>query len=107
MASGKTIKVTCTAANTAYNVQTGTITGPTARNKDYVGVEANFQNQTDNSVASIGFSDVVSNAGIILIDKGTNETVRGVNPSAVNLADWWVSSDTAGGIVVVQLRRFV
>jgi hypothetical protein len=103
----KTVKVTCTVANTAYNVVTGTTSAPTNRNKDYIGSEATFQNQTTGSVATVGASDVVSNAGIILIERGAAQTVRGVNPSAVQLQEWFVSSNVAGGIVVVQLRKFV
>lgn len=108
MAGIKSIKITCTQANTAYNVVTGTTAAPTLpRDVNFVGEEATFQNQTTGSVATVGASDIIINCGIILASKGAAETVRGHNPSAIQLQEWWVSSDTPGGIVVVQLRKRV
>lgn len=107
MASVKTIKITCTLPNTAYNVQTGTTSGPTARSTNFVGYEVIFQNQTSGTIGSVGGSDVVSNAGILLLDQGGSSSFTGVTPSAIWLGEWWVASDTASGVIVVQLRKAV
>lgn len=105
--NGKTVKITCTNANTAYNVVTGTTSAPTgARNSDYVGEEVTFQNQTSGTVASVGGSDVVSTGGIQL-SYLASATDRGGNPSAIQLQEYWVSSNTNGGVVLVRLRKRV
>ncbi len=107
MAHVATFKVVCTLAETPYNVASGTTSAPTTpRSLVYVGQEATFQNQTSGSLATIGASDVVDNGGLIL-DYLVGETVRGNTPTSVQLQEWWVSSDTPGGIVVVQLRKLV
>lgn len=108
MALLKTYKITVTPANTAFNVLTGTAVAPTfealAADK---GQEATIQNQTAGSIATVGGSDVVSNAGIVLIDKGASQTLRGTGPTSIQVSELWVTSDTNNGVVVVQLRKFV
>ena len=114
MAGIKTIKITCTLANTAYNVVSSdkagsaTTTAPSLpRDQAYVGEEVTFQNQTGGSTAVVGGFDVVSNAGIILVDTGTAFTIRGHTPSSIQLQEWYVSSSVASGVVVIQLRKHV
>lgn len=107
MANAKTYKITCTNANTAYNVVTGTTVPPT--NADFL-VAANkgkgivFQCQTNGALGKAGMSDVVSNAGIVFLGPdGSYTPPAGVSPSSYNATEWWVSADTAGAIVTVQL----
>lgn len=108
MAMLKTYKITVTPANTAFNVLTGTAVAPAseATSADK-GCEVTVQNQTAGSVASVGGSDVVSNAGIVLVDKGSAQTMRGTGPTSIQVSELWVTSDTNNGIVVVQLRKFI
>ena len=109
MANLKTIKVTCTAANTAYNVVTGTTVAPAvARDNTLVGQEVTIQNQTSGSVLTVGGSDVVSNGGIQVLYRGAYSLGNLTSTfSGIQLQEFWVSSDTAGAVGIVQLRKAV
>jgi hypothetical protein len=111
MANVKTYVVTCTLANTAYNFLTGTIAAPTSQATSAdKGIEATFQNQaaTTTTVFKVGASDVVTNGGVRLngtdaaYTVGKKSTASGIQPS-----DWWVTSDTAGQVVVMQLIKSI
>lgn len=106
MANAKTYKVTCTNANTAYNVVTGTTVAPTNAQRDPAnkGKGITFQCQTNGALGKAGMSDVVSNAGIqFLGPDGAYTPPAGVSPSSYNAEEWWVTADTAGAVVVAQL----
>lgn len=111
MANQKTYKVTCTVANTAYSVVTGTTTAPgntsfTTANK---GRGITFQCQTNGATGFAGGSDVVSNAGIEFLgpDGAYQPPEGGPGSSGFQACDWWVSSNTAGAVIVVQLIRSI
>jgi hypothetical protein len=111
MANVKTYVVTCTLANTAYNVLTGTTVAPTGPT-NYVdkGCEITFQNQGSNSSAiiEVGGSDVVTLGGIELNGRSAAYTVgKKSSSSGIQASDWWVTSDIAGQVVVVQLIKSV
>lgn len=109
MANAKTYKVTCTSANTAYNVVTGTTTAP----DNTLFIPANkgrgitLQCQTNGALGYYGMSDVVSNAGIVSLgpDGAYQPASGGPGSSGFQACDWWVASDTAGAIIVVQLTK--
>lgn len=113
----KTYKVTCAVANTAYSVLTGTIVAPTLAqaggfNHADKGRAVTFQCQTTGAVATIGGSDIITNAGINIAGSadgsGGGYSPPGSDVSAViQIQDWWVSSDTAGAVVVAQLVKHV
>lgn len=105
----KTYKVTCSQSNTAFNVLTGTTSAPTtvvtAEDK---GVVITFQCQTNGAIGKAGGSDVVSNAGIVFAGPaGIYSPQAGKSSSAYQAADWWVSADTGGAVVVVQIVKHV
>jgi len=112
MANSKTYKITCTNANTAYNVVTGTTSAPTTvaevgyANK---GIGISFQCQTAGAAGFAGGSDVVSNAGITFLgpDGDYDPPASKLSSSGVQASEWWVSSDTAGAVIVVQLIKHV
>jgi hypothetical protein len=108
--NAKTYVVTCTLANTAYNIVTGTTVAPTLAggtfNYDHKGRGIIFQCQTNGALGKAGMSNVVSLGGIVFLGPdGAYEPVAGVAPNSYNANDWWVSCDTAGGVVVVQLIK--
>lgn len=109
MANQKTYKVTCTLANTRYNVVTGTIVAPT--NSDFTPVNKGrgitFQCQTNGALGYAGGTDVVSNAGIAFLgpDGSYQPAAGGPGSSGFQAYDWWVVSDTAGAVIVVQLTK--
>lgn len=109
MANQKTYKITCTAANTAYNVVTGTTTAPTNTNFTPAnkGRGITFQCQTNGALGYAAGSDVVSNAGIAFLgpDGNYQPAAGGPGSSGFFACDWWVASDTAGAIIVVQLTK--
>ncbi len=107
--SVKTYKVTCTNANTAYNVLTGTTSAPTivpvAADK---GRGITFQCQTNGAKGFAGGSDVSSNAGVVFLGPdGAYSPAVSPTSSGYQAQDWWVSSDTAGAVIVVQLVKHV
>ena len=110
--SVKTYKITCASSNTAYNVLTGTTSAPTA-----VPVVADkgraitFQCQTNGAIGYAGGSDVANgttNTGILFQGPDGAYTPP-VSPtsSGYQAQDWWVSSDTGGAVIVVQLVKHV
>jgi hypothetical protein len=109
MANQKTYKITCTNANTAYNVVTGTTSPPTNTNFTPAnkGRGITFQCQTNGALGFYGGSDVVSNAGIATTgpDGAYQPSGGGPGSSGFQACDWWVASDTAGAIIVVQLTK--
>lgn len=109
MANIKIIRITCTDINTAYNAATGTTEAPTtARDSDFVGQEATFQNQTAGSTVSIGGSDITVVGGLQIPYQGAFSLGGlGGSSTSIQLQDLWVTSSTAGGIVVILLRKAV
>lgn len=106
----KTYKITCTNANTAYNVLTGTTVAPIQANATYAdkGISITFQCQTAGAMGKAGGSDVVTNAGIQFTGPlGSYSLTPGKSSSEYQAAEWWVSSDTGGAIIVVQLVKHV
>jgi hypothetical protein len=107
MAQRKTFKVTCTAANTPYNVATGTTSAPTQANftADNKGRGIIFQCQTNGALGFAGGSDVVSLGGIAFLgpDGAYQPPDGGPGSSGYQAHAWWVASDTAGAIIIVQL----
>lgn len=107
MSSLTTIRVVCTNANTAYNLVTGTTSAPTtARDSNYVGDELTVQNQTANSIVSLGGSNVVTVGGVQLTYQAVANS-RSMTPTGIQLQEWWVSSNTPGTVVLVILRKRV
>lgn len=111
MSNVKTYIVTCTNANTAYNVLSGTTVAPTT---PYApadkGCEITFQNQaaTATTIMKIGGTDVVSLGGIRLNGTDTSYTIgKKSTHSGIQSGDWWVTSDVAGQVCVVQLVKSV
>lgn len=107
--SVKTYKITCTLANTAYNVLTGTTLAPTtvpvAADK---GRGITFQCQTNGAKGFAGGSDVFSNAGILFLGPdGAYAPAVSPTSTGYQAQDWWVYSDTAAAIIVVQLVKHV
>lgn len=109
MANVKTVAVTCTLANTAYNLATGTTAAPTTpRDNKLVGAEVTIQNQTTGSVLTFGGSDVVTVGGLKISYLGAfSMGSLTLGSSGVQLQDLWVTSDTGGAVVVVLLRKSV
>jgi len=112
MANSITYKVTCTNANTAYNLLTGTTVAPTMAQRVAAskGHGITFQCQTNGALGFAGGSDVFSNAGIAFLGPdGAYQPPAGSQPgsSSFQAGDWWVYSDTAGAIVVGQLIKSV
>lgn len=112
MANVKTYKVTCTAANTAYNLLTGTTVAPTMAQRVAAskGHGITFQCQTNGVLGYAGNSDVVSNAGIAFSGPdGAYQPPGGsqAGSSAFQAGDWWVAADMAGAVVVGQLIKAV
>lgn len=105
----RTYKITCTLANTAYNVVTGTTSAQTTiPSPSDKGRGITFQCQTNGAVGFAGGSDVVSNVGISFLGPdGAYTPVSSPTPCGYNANDWWVSSDTAEAIIVVQLLRSI
>jgi len=107
----KTYKITCTAANTPYNVFTGLTTGlPQGTVLTYAdkGRGITFQCQTAGATGYAGGDDVFSNAGIAFIGPdGAYSPPVSVTTSGYQADDWWVYSDTAGAVIVVQLIKHV
>lgn len=113
----KTYKITCTLANTAYNVVTGTTSAPTSPTlSTHKGVNVTFQGQNSDVAYVIGGSDIITNGGITVIGidnssgtlpDHTYSPSSGLTGSAYNMADWWVSSNNAGAIMIVQLIKHV
>lgn len=105
----RTYKITCTAANTAYNVVTGTTSAQTTiPSPSDKGRAITFQCQTNGALGYAGGFDVVTGGGITFLGPdGAYTPTASPTPSGYNANDWWVSSDTAGAIIVVQLIRQV
>jgi len=105
----KTYRITCTLANTAYNVVTGTTSAPTTVTlSTHKGRAITFQCQTNGAFGFAGGDDVVSNAGInFLGPDGAYGPPVSPTSSGFQAADWWVKSDTAGAIIVAQLIKHV
>lgn len=108
MANFKTVKVTCTLANTAYNVATGTTGAPTSTSHTNAGrgLLVNVQHAT--AVATVGASDVVTNGGVRFTGENVTHSYPAMpNASAYRLEDVWVSSSVAGAVVVFQIVKHI
>lgn len=107
MANLKTIMITCTNANTAYNCATGTTSAPTSRNNALVGAEISIQNQGPNTAAIVTVGEAPVATGGIKLTYLSVESGRGFTSSSWQLPEIWVSADVAGTVVCVQIRKQV
>jgi hypothetical protein len=116
MANSKTYVVTCTLANTAYNLLSGTTAAPTMEQRVAAskGHGITFQCQVNGALGYVGGSDlvvagVITNGIAFLGPDGAYQPPGGSQPgsSAFQAGDWWVASDTAGAVIVGQLIKSI
>lgn len=107
LANVTTYVVTCSSANTAYNVLSGTTAAPTLTDDlNYTAQGATFQMQTNAATGKAGGSDVVSNGGVQFFGPDGAYTLPACTfPYGYHVQDWWVTSSAAGGVIVVQFVR--